>query len=66
MGKCALSGVALLLIPLAYGVLHLAMRSERATRMSLGIEIGLMVTIWAIINFTAFNLYLTWTGGGGH
>ncbi|MBT3345939.1 MAG: Nramp family divalent metal transporter [Gemmatimonadetes bacterium] len=52
----------LLLIPMAYSVLHLAMREVEGRRMSLGGEIGLMLTIWVIINFTAVNLYLTWTG----
>ena len=52
----------LLLIPLAYGVLHLAMREEQGRRMGLAVEIGLMLTIWVIINFTAVNLYLTQTG----
>jgi len=52
----------LLLIPLAYGVLHLAMGEARSRRMSLGVELGLLLTLWAIVNFTAVNLYLTWTG----
>ena len=52
----------LLLIPMAYSVLHLAMREVESRRMSLGVELGLMLTIWVIINFTAVNLYLTWTG----
>jgi hypothetical protein len=51
----------LLLIPMAYGVLHLAMREQQGRRMSLAVEMGLMLTIWAIINFTAINLYLTLT-----
>ncbi len=51
----------LLLIPMAYSVLHLAMREVQTRRMSLGAEIGLMLTIWIIVNFTAVNLYLTWT-----
>ncbi len=55
----------LLLIPLAYAVLHLAMKTVKEVRMPMWIEIGLMVTIWVIINFTAINLYLKWTGGGG-
>ena len=54
----------LLLIPMAYGVLHLAMRERAERRMSMWLELGLMLTIWAIVNFTAINLYLTWTGGG--
>lgn len=49
----------LLLIPMAYGVLHLAMREVQQRRMSIGVEVGLMLTIWAIINFTAVNIYLT-------
>jgi hypothetical protein len=53
----------LLLLPMAYGVLHLAMRSVQPERMSLGSEVGLLFTIWVIINFTAVNLYLTWSSG---
>ena len=52
----------LLLIPLAYCVLHLAMREAQGRRMSMAVEMGLMLTIWAIISFTAVNLYLTLTG----
>jgi Mn2+/Fe2+ NRAMP family transporter len=52
----------LLLIPLAYSVLHLAMREAQGRRMSVAVEMGLMLTIWAIISFTAVNLYLTLTG----
>ena len=54
----------LLLIPLAYGVLHLAMRTASRVRMPMWVELGLMLTIWVIINFTAINLYLKWKGGG--
>ena len=46
----------LLLIPLAYAVLHLAMRVSEEERMSLWTELALLCTIWAIINFTAINL----------
>ena len=46
----------LLLIPLAYAVLHLAMRVPEEERMSLWTELALLCTIWAIINFTAINL----------
>jgi hypothetical protein len=53
----------LLLIPLAYGVLHLAMRTRDEVRMSLWGELGLLFTIWVIINFTAINAYLKWTTG---
>jgi manganese transport protein len=53
----------LLLIPMAYGVLHLAMGAVQAERMPLWSEIGLLLTIWIITNFTAVNLYLTWTSG---
>ena len=56
----------LLLIPLAYGVPHLAMRTIRDLRMPMWTELGLMVTICVITNFTAINLYLKWMGGGGH
>ena len=47
----------LLLIPMAYAVLHLAMRVPKDERMSLKTEIALLFTIWAIINFTAVNLF---------
>ena len=53
----------LLLIPLAYGVVHLAMRAADRVRMSLWSELALLFTIWVIINFTAINLYLKWTQG---
>ncbi len=53
----------LLLIPLAYGVLHLAMRTRDEVRMALWGELGLLFTIWVIINFTAINAYLKWTTG---
>jgi hypothetical protein len=46
----------MLLIPLAYAVLHLAMRARAEERMSLWGELALLVTIWAIISFTAINL----------
>ena len=51
----------LLLMPMAYSVLHLAMREQQSRRMSMAVEAGLMLTIWAIINFTAINIYLTLT-----
>ena len=51
----------LLLIPLAYAVVHLAMRAEGRVRMPLWSELGLLFTTWVIINFTAVNLYLKWT-----
>jgi hypothetical protein len=51
----------LLLIPMAYGVVHLAMRTVDSERMPLWIELGLLLTIWVIVNFTAINLYLRWT-----
>jgi hypothetical protein len=51
----------LLLIPMAYGVVHLAMRTVGRVRMPLWVELGLLFTIWVIVNFTAINLYLTWT-----
>lgn len=47
----------LLLIPMAYGVLHLAMRAPKDERMSLWTELALLFTIWAIINFTAINIF---------
>ncbi len=47
----------LLLIPLAYAVLHLAMREREGERMSLWTELALLFTIWAIINFTAINIF---------
>jgi manganese transport protein len=46
-----------LLIPMAYGILHLAMRTRGDERMPLSIELGLLFTIWLIINFTAISLY---------
>lgn len=51
----------LLLIPLAYGILHLAMREAPGRRMGLVLELGLLLTIWAIITFTAINLYHSWS-----
>lgn len=51
----------LLLLPLAYGVLHLAMREKAGQRMSVLLELGLLFTIWAITSFTAINLFQTWT-----
>ena len=53
----------LLLIPLAYGVLHLAMRTVTKERMPPWIELGLLLTIWVIISFTLSNLYLVWSNG---
>lgn len=47
----------LLLIPMAYAVLHLAMRTRQVARMSVGMEMALLFSIWAIINFTAVNLF---------
>lgn len=47
----------LLLIPMAYAVLHLAMRAPKEERMSLWTELALLFTIWAIINFTAINVF---------
>ena len=49
---------ALLLIPLAFGVLHLAMAARGQERMSMRSEIGLLLSIWVIISFTAVNYYL--------
>ncbi|MFC4312437.1 Nramp family divalent metal transporter [Steroidobacter flavus] len=49
------------LIPLAYGVLHLAMRTPTQQRMSLGVECSLLFTIWAILNFTVTNLFHLFT-----
>ena len=54
----------LLLIPLAFGVLHLAMREAPDRCMSMWLELGLLASLWAIVNFTAVNLYLKWAGGG--
>ena len=54
----------LLLIPLAFGVMHLAMRLDERVRMPMGVELGLMVTIWAVTMFTGFNLFQLWGGGG--
>ena len=47
----------LLLIPLAYGVLHLAMKTPERERMSMWTELALLLTLWAIINFTAINIF---------
>ena len=47
----------LLLIPVAYGVLHLAMKTPERERMSMWTELALLLTLWAIINFTAINIY---------
>ena len=47
----------LLLIPMAYAVLHLAMRAPKEERMSLWTELALLFTIWAIINFTVINVF---------
>ena len=53
----------LLLIPLAYGVLHLAMRTVTKERMPPWTELALLLTIWVIISFTLSNLYLVWSNG---
>jgi hypothetical protein len=53
----------LLLIPLAYGVLHLAMRTVTKERMQPLIELALLFTIWVIISFTFSNLFLAWSDG---
>ncbi|MDP6698298.1 MAG: Nramp family divalent metal transporter [Candidatus Latescibacteria bacterium] len=47
----------LLLIPVAYGVLHLAMKTPGRERMSMWTELALLFTLWAIINFTAINIF---------
>ena len=47
----------LLLIPMAYAVLHLAMRTAKGERMSLWTEVVLLLTIWAIVNFTVINIF---------
>ena len=47
----------LLLIPVAYGVLHLAMKTPERERMSMWTELALLLTLWAIINFTAINIF---------
>lgn len=49
------------LIPLAYGVLHLAMRTPTQQRMSLWVECSLLFTLWAILNFTVTNLFHLFT-----
>ena len=48
---------------MAFGVLHLARREAADRRMSMWLELGLLASLWAIVNFTAVNLYLKWTGG---
>ena len=52
----------LLLIPVAYGVLHLAMKTPERERMSMWTELALLLTLWAIINFTAINIFKLWGG----
>jgi Mn2+/Fe2+ NRAMP family transporter len=52
----------LFLIPLAYGVMHLAMRTPQRERMSLWVEGALLATIWATLNFTATNLMQVFSG----
>ena len=59
------NGNNLLLIPLAFGIMHLAMRLDERVRMPMSIEVGLLVTIWMVTMFTGFNLFQLW-GGGGH
>jgi hypothetical protein len=57
VGFCCALARNMLLIPLAYAVLHLAMRTRAQERMPLWSEMALLFTIWAIINFTAINLF---------
>jgi Mn2+/Fe2+ NRAMP family transporter len=45
------------LIPLAYGVLHMAMSTAKRERMPVLVELALLITIWAVLNFTATNLF---------
>ena len=52
----------LLLIPVAYAVLHLAMKTPERERMSMWTELALLLTLWAIINFTAINIFKLWGG----
>ena len=47
----------LLLIPMAYAVLHLALRTAKGERMSLWTEVVLLLTIWAIVNFTVIYIF---------
>jgi len=42
---------------MAYAVLHLAMRTAKGERMSLWTEVVLLLTIWAIVNFTVINIF---------
>jgi hypothetical protein len=46
----------ILLIPLSYAVLHLAMRERAELRMSLGVELALLLTLWSTVTFTTINL----------
>ena len=56
----------LLLIPLAFGVMHLARRLDEHVRMPMWIELALWVTILVVTMFTGFNLFQLWSGGSGH
>ena len=47
----------ILLIPMAYAVLHLAMRERAEVRMAVWVEIALLLTTWSILNFTGINLF---------
>tara|TARA_B100001094_G_scaffold329032_1_gene390889 strand:- start:80 stop:1417 length:1338 start_codon:yes stop_codon:yes gene_type:complete len=52
---------SILLLPIAYGVLYLAMRETKDRRMSPLVGLALVVTVLAITIFTFVNLYHSWT-----
>ena len=52
---------SILLLPIAYGVLYLAMRETEDRRMSPIVGLALIVTVLAITIFTFVNLYHSWT-----
>ncbi|NKB69827.1 MAG: hypothetical protein GKR89_22370 [Candidatus Latescibacteria bacterium] len=53
----------LLLLPLAYGVVYLALRVRPRESMPWWWKAGLLGTVAIIVLFTAVNLYKTWFGG---
>jgi len=52
---------SILLLPIAYGVLYLALREKEDSRMSPIVGLALIVTVLAITVFTVINLYHSWT-----
>ena len=53
----------LLLLPLAYGIVHLALRVRGRESMPWWWNTGLFATVAIIVLFTGINLYKTWFGG---